>query len=179
MDFAGENCRTELLDHMKRMLPPSEVFTIADAIAAFERSFRNDRIEKISDGILLICFPLGTIQRRVIDFVVCRQLGLEDEKITETPGQIIAQVKLPCGLPSLLMRKIVLMLSAKDREYAEGSFNSFRNTLLYRLYRNRKPIESKISYWGGDDFWQMAATIIPKMKEEGLITCGGRSRISE
>lgn len=171
MIFAKQNGRSQLLEQMRQLLPVAEGFSLAQAIDAFEISFANDRVEETSDGLMLVGWPIGRIGKRYFDIALCRPLGWEDEEWEEPPGQFIAQIKIPCGLPSLMLHQHCFQLEPSDRDKAGQFFRSIRATAMYRWYGVRKPMESKLVLWGGDEFFDMTAKLLPKLKEAGLLTC--------
>ncbi|WP_145081487.1 hypothetical protein [Aureliella helgolandensis] len=173
MIFAKENGRLQLLDRMHQMLPIGQEFTLAQAVVVFEDSFANDRIEDITDGLMFVGWPIGPIGKRYFDIALCRQLGWENEVWEEPPGQIVAQFKIPCGLPSLFLSRQLFPIEASQREETTRFFTSIRNTRMYRWYGVRKPMESKLTLWGGDEFFDMASTILPILQEAGLLNCDG------
>jgi len=163
MIFTRPNGRLQLLERMRQMLSCGEHFTLAQATATFEKSFANDRVEETSDGLMLVAWPIGRIGKRYFDIALCRPLGWDDDEWDEPPGQIIAQIKVPCGLPTLRMGQHWFQLESLAREIAGAFFESIRSTAMYRWYGNRKPLASTLVLWGGDEFFDMTAKLLPKL----------------
>ena len=179
MIFAKQNGRSQLLERIRQLLPVGKRFTLAQAVDTFEESFANDRIEDTTDGLMLVGWPIGRLGKRYFDIALCRPLGWDDEDWEEPPGLIIAQIKIPCGLPSLFLSRQWFQFEASQGVEAKQFFESIRSTMMYRWYGVRKPMESKLTLWGGDEFFDMAAKLLPKLKEAGLLNCDGCCSIEQ
>ena len=171
MIFPKQNGRLQLFERMRQLLPAGQSFTLAHAIDVFQESFASDRIEDTSDGLILAAWPIGRIGKRYIDIALCRPLGWDDEEWDEPPGFIMAHLKVPCGLRSMFLSKQLYEMESVERAQATSFFESIRNTRMYRWYAVRKPIESKVTLSASHEFFDMAAKILPKLKEARLLNC--------
>ena len=89
----------------------------------------------------------------------------------KTVQEVMAHLKVPCGLRSMFLSKQLYEMESVERDQATSFFESIRNTKLFQWYAVRKPIESKVTLSASHEFFDMAAKILPKLKEARLLNC--------
>lgn len=165
------NGRQTLLENVQSRFADNPNPTLAAVIGVVQDATTTSRIEDTSHQLVIEAWPMGGMFRRTIDVAVCIGLGWDDDKWEEPPGQIVVNYKTHGGLLANLIKRHSGFLDTEQIDHAERFLDAFRASSLFRLYANKPATEFAVSLWGGDDFFDMMAKVLPAMKKAGLINC--------
>jgi hypothetical protein len=176
---------TDVLDRLRRRLPgDGRLFSLREAIDAFEESYRHDRLDG-TDSITIVGWPKPDVP--AFDLALGRSI---DGGACEFPTIVTAALLLPLAEGDSFEMEVdeefkqldvwspgQVFFHCKDYSDADAYFARLRNLAVVRKYGDAAPISCKLQVPDDDQKSEIASKLVEYFAEHGWPGVDGPARL--